>query len=72
MALLVLSRPTVYRHSQLWVVFFFPSKKFLAFDLLRWVGLCRVFSLVCGVSALPLQRQDVVSVMSIQGFTVSY
>ena len=52
--------------------FFFWSKNFLAFDLSRWVGLCRVFSLVCGVSALPLQRQDVISVMSVQGFTVSY
>lgn len=42
------------------------------FDLWRWVGLCGVFSLVCGVSALPLQRQDVISVMSGHGFIASY
>lgn len=71
MASSVLSRPTVFRLSQLGF-YFFLSKKILAFDLSRWVGLCRVFSLVCGVSALPLQRQDVISVMSVQGFTVSY
>lgn len=71
MASSVLSRPTVFRRSQLGF-YFFLSKKILAFDLSRWVGLCRVFSLVCGVSALPLQRQDVISVMSVQGFTVSY
>lgn len=50
----------------------FFVKKILAFDLSRWVGLCRVFSLVCGMSALLLHRQDVISVVSAQGFTVSY
>lgn len=47
-------------------------KKILTFDLSRCVELCRVFSWVCGVSALPLLRQDVISVMSVQGFAVSY
>ena len=47
-------------------------KKILAFDLSRCVELCRVFSWVSGVSALPLPRQDVISVMSVQGFVVSY
>lgn len=48
------------------------KKQNLSSDLSRRVGLLRVFSLVCGASALPLQRQDVLSVMSVQGFIVSY